>query len=116
IVVVGQNFDRNIRDDSRTLKVQPADLAGLPQDWLDAHKPGADGTVELSIEYPDYFPVMTYATNAATRRRMYLEAQNRAYPKNMAVLDSLLRMRDRLAHLVGFDSYADYDCADRMIE
>jgi len=32
IVVVGQDFDRNIREDSRTFKVKPGDLAGLPQD------------------------------------------------------------------------------------
>ena len=116
IVIVGQDFDRNIRDDSRTFKVKPEDLAGVPQDWLDSHKPGADGMIELSIEYPDYFPVMTYATREETRKQMYMAAQTRAYPANMAVLDSLIRMRDRLAHLVGFANYADYDCADRMAQ
>src|SRR2546423_13295365 len=88
-----------------------SELDGLPQDWLDSHNPGADGQIELSIEYPDYFPAMTYAKREETRKRMYLEAQNRAYPKNMAVLDSLILLRDRLAHLVGFQNYADYDCA-----
>ncbi len=116
IVRVGQHFDRNIREDSRTFKVKPEELDGLPQDWLDAHKPGADGMVELSIEYPDYFPVMTYAKHEDVRRRMYVESQNRAYPKNMAVLDSLILLRDQLAHLVGFQNFADYDCADRMVE
>jgi thimet oligopeptidase len=116
IVLVGQEFDRNIREGSSTFKVKPEDLGGLPQDWLDSHKPGADGMVELSIEYPDYFPVMTYATREDTRSQMYMAAQTRAYPVNMAVLDTLIRMRDRLAHLVGFENYADYDCADRMAE
>ena len=115
IVTVGQSFDRNIREDSRTMKVLPADLDGLPQDWIEGHKPGADGQIELSIEYPDYFPVMTYAKHEDLRKRMYMLGQTRAYPANMAVLDSLIRMRDRLAHLVGFNSYADYDCADRMV-
>jgi hypothetical protein len=47
---------------------------------------------------------------------MYIESANRAYPANQAVLDSLIGMRYRLAKLVGFDNYADYDCADRMVE
>ena len=115
IVTVGQSFDRNIREDSRTMKVSANELDGLPRDWIEAHKPGADGQIELSIEYPDYFPVMTYAKHEDLRKRMYMLGQNRAYPANMTVLDSLIRMRDRLAHLVGFQSYADYDCADRMV-
>ena len=116
IVKVGQEFDRNIREDSRTIKVKPDELEGLPQDWLDEHKAGADGTIELSIEYPDYFPVMTYGKREDVRKRMYMAAQNRAYPANMAVLNTLIRRRDRLAHLVGFQNYADYDCADRMVQ
>jgi len=35
--------------------------------------------------------------------------------KNMAVLDSILDLRYRLARLIGFTNYADYDCADKMV-
>ena len=33
---LGQTFERNIRDDDTTVKVRPEQLAGLPQDWIDA--------------------------------------------------------------------------------
>jgi len=116
LVKMGQNFDRNIREDKLKVVLDGvADLEGLPQDFIDSHKPGADGKVTLSIEYPDYFPIMTYARREPVRRTMYMTYQNRAYPKNMAVLDSLLDLRYRLARLVGFTNYADYDCADKMV-
>ena len=116
LVKMGQNFDRNIREDHTTVVLDGvADLEGLPQDFIDHHKPGADGTITLSIEYPDYFPIMTYAKREAVRKKMYMAYQNRAYPRNMAVLDSILDLRYRLAQLIGFSNYADYDCADKMV-
>ena len=116
LVKMGQNFDRNIREDHPTVVLDGvADLEGLPQDFIDGHKPGADGKVTLSVEYPDYFPIMTYAKREPVRRKMYMTYQNRAYPKNMAVLDSILDLRYRLARLIGFSNYADYDCADKMV-
>ena len=116
LVKVGQSFDRNIREDHPTVVLDGvADLEGLPQDWIDHHPPGPDGKVTLSIEYPDYFPIMTYAKREPVRQKMYMAYQNRAYPKNMAVLDSILDLRYRLARLIGFTNFADYDCADKMV-
>ena len=44
LVNIGQTFDRNIRDDVRTLELDSVEqLAGLPQDYIDAHPSGEDG-------------------------------------------------------------------------
>ena len=34
-------FERTISDDVRTTDADPAELKGLPQDYIDRHKPGA---------------------------------------------------------------------------
>jgi len=115
LVVVGQEFDRNIRNDSRTIQVTAAELDGLPQDYLDAHKPAPDGKITISIEYPDRYPIMTYAKNGETRRRIQHEALNRAWPANKSVLDSLVAKRYRLARTMGYANFADYVTADKMI-
>jgi thimet oligopeptidase len=115
IVAIGQEFERNIRDDSRTIRVAPEELAGLPEDFVKAHPPGTDGMVSLSIEYPDYFPVMNYCKSESVRKRLFLASGNRAYPQNMAVLDRLLERRHELAGLLGHESWADYITADKMI-
>jgi len=92
----------------------PADLDGLPQDFIDRHKPGTDGKVTLSVEYPDYIPVSTYAKSDDLRRRMYMAYQNRAYPKNIDVLDRMRQKRYELAQALGFTNYADCVMADKM--
>ena len=114
----GQDFDRNIRTDSRTIQVDgPAALAGLPDDFIKSHPASeANGKVTLSIEYPDLGPVMRYAKSEDTRKRLMHEAQNRAYPANMAVLDSLIVKRARLAHILGYPTWAEYITQDKMIE
>jgi Zn-dependent oligopeptidase len=115
LVLVSQEFDRNIRNDSRTIKVMPAELDGMPEDFMKAHAPGADGKITLSIEYPDRFPVATYAKSEDVRKRLQFEAMNRAYPSNVAVLDSMLAKRYRLAHMLGYPNWADYITANKMI-
>src|SRR5262249_22441979 len=87
---------------------------GLPEDFLDSHKPGADGRVTIDINYPDYIPVMTYCKNADVRKRLYLEFNNRAYPKNMDALKQMIEKRHELANLVGYSTWADYITATKM--
>ena len=114
LVLVSQEFGRNIREDKTTVTCMPADLEGCPQDFIDRHKPGADGKVTLTVEYPDFIPVSTYAKSDDLRRRMYMAYQNRAYPKNMDVLDRMRQKRFELATALGFTNYADCVMADKM--
>ena len=115
LVKTGQDWDRNIRTDSRKIQVESAELEGMPEDYIKAHAPGADGKVTLSIETPDYIPLIRYAKNGEVRRRLMHEAMNRAYPANIAVLDSLLAKRYRVASILGYDTWADYITEDKMI-
>ncbi|MGH7731989.1 MAG: M3 family metallopeptidase [Candidatus Eiseniibacteriota bacterium] len=116
LVKIGQEFDRNIRADVRTIQVDgAAALDGLPADYIANHKPGADGKITLNINYPDYVPVMTYAKNDEVRRRLYMEFQNRAHPKNLEVLDRMVAQRHELANLLGYPSYAEYITVNKMV-
>jgi thimet oligopeptidase len=46
---------------------------------------------------------------------MFMEYNNRAYPKNIDVLDKLIARRAELATLIGYDTWADYITADKMV-
>jgi thimet oligopeptidase len=116
LVLIGQEFARNIRDDKRTVIVNDvAELEGLPADYIARHKPGADGRIVLTIDYPDSLPVFSYAKNEALRKRMFMEYNNRAYPQNNAVLDRMIAKRYELANLLGYTNWADYITADKMV-
>jgi len=109
-------FDRNINDDQRSITVDSAaSLDGLPKDFIDSHKPGADGKIVLTTNYPDVFPILTFAKDDDVRRRLYVAFETRAYPKNRDVLLSMLNTRYELATLLGYSNWADYNAADSMI-
>jgi thimet oligopeptidase len=117
LVVIGQDFDRNIRTDLRTVTARSAaELDGLPADYIARHKPDASGAITLTIDYPDSLPVFSFAKNESLRKRMYMEYQNRAYPANIAVLDRMIAKRAELAALLGFSNWADAITADKMVE
>ena len=116
LVLIGQEFDRNIRTDLRTVTAANAsELDGLPQDFVSRHKPDAKGAITLTIDYPDSLPVFSFAKNEGLRKRMYMEYNNRGYPKNMEVLDRMIARRAELAKLIGYSSWADYITADKMV-
>ncbi len=108
-------FDRNISDDERHVSVAPADLDGMPADYVARHPPAADGKVTLTTAYPDALPVFTFAKSAALRRRLMEAFDDRGYPKNAAVLAGMLKTREHIAMLLGYSSWADYFAADKMI-
>jgi thimet oligopeptidase len=109
-------FGRNISDDERTVDVKDrSELEGLPPDYIERHKPGANGVVHLSTNYPDFYPVMKFARSDVLRQRMIVAFFSRAYPKNTAVLTNMMRSRYEIATLLGFSSWADYNAKDKMI-
>lgn len=116
LVNTGQTFDRNIRDDVRTLELDTVDeLAGLPQDYIDAHPPGEDGKIRITTQYPDLFPFITYSESDELRKELLTMYGNRAYPQNKEVLEQLMALRFELAQLIGFDNFAELVTADKMV-
>jgi thimet oligopeptidase len=108
-------FDRNISDGQKVVEANPSELDGLPQDYIDRHKPGADGKIHITTDYPDALPVFSFAKSDSLRRRVTIAFATRAYPKNQEVLTSLLKTRYEVATLLGYSSWADYNAADKMI-
>ena len=115
LVAIGQDFDRNIRDDVRYLELDSIDdLAGLPADYIAAHQPDDSGVIRISTQYPDFFPFMSYAENDELRHSLMKLYLTRAYPQNEEVLQSLLAGRFELAQLIGYDNYAQLITANKM--
>ncbi len=115
LVRIGQEFGRNVRDDVKVLRVDPAELAGLPADWLRARPPGEDGRVAVTTDPTDYVAVVTWAESASLRERLWRLQRQRAYPANLEVLSRMLSRRAELARLLGHPTWAAYATEDKMI-
>jgi thimet oligopeptidase len=116
IAEVGTRFDKAIADGRKTVQADPAELEGLPADYIAAHPPGADGKVVISTDYPDLLPVMTYAKSEALRRRLYEANVTRAWPDNDARLSQLLNLRNEFAQLLGRKDHATLVLEDKMLD
>jgi len=109
-------FSRNIQEGGKTIEAKEAEMDGLPPDYLARHQPSENGVITLTTDQPDVQPVMTFATSAALRERMFLAYNTRAYPVNQQILLDLLATRQEIATVLGFRSWADLATADQMME
>ena len=115
ILTVGQEFDRNIREDVRYLELDSVDdLKGLPEDYIASHQPDEDGKIQVSTMYPDAFPFFEYADDHDLRKELSLRYNQRGYPQNEPVLRKLIELRYELAQQIGFNNYAELVTADKM--
>ncbi len=115
LVEIGQDFDRNIREDTRTCLVPPEALAGLPEDYVRSHPVGEDGLVPVTTEYPDYVPFLTYSADATARAALWRTYRQRGYPSNVDILRRMIARRHELATLLGYPNWADYIAEDKMV-
>ena len=112
---LGTEFERNIQDSQIKVTVKNrAELDGLPDDYINLHKPAADGDITLTSDSPDVIPVLKFAKSADLRRRMFLAYNDRAYPQNIKVLAEVLKKREELANILGYKHWADLNAADKM--
>jgi len=114
LTALGLVFGRNIAQDNRTIAVPHAALAGLEDDFIDNLKRTDEGLYILGVDYPTYFNVMEHCRVEDTRRQLYREFNNRAYPVNEDILKQIIAKRDELARLLGFSSYAQLDIDSEM--
>jgi thimet oligopeptidase len=110
-----QEFSKITRDDVRTVRVEPARLAGLPADWLEAHPAGDDGLVTVTTDYPDAIPVRMFALDQDVRREIQTAFLQRGWPDAEPLLEEMFALRQELASLVGYDDWASYDADVKMI-
>ncbi|WP_192035543.1 oligopeptidase A [Halomonas sp. YLGW01] len=103
-------------------------LAGLPQSALDTLKANAEAKgiegYRITLDFPSFFPVMTYAEDRALREEVYTAFVTRASDQgpnagefdNAPVMEETLALRRELAELLGFATYADYSLATKMAD
>jgi len=114
ITKLGQDFQANLASAKSTIEVAPKSLEGLPEDYIKSHAPKANGKVEISTDYPDFFPFVTYAKDRKAALDLWVLFTNKGGDKNVKLLEKLLALRTEKAKLLGYKSWADYAIEPRM--
>ncbi|MFP3516103.1 oligopeptidase A [Pseudomonas sp. SIMBA_077] len=128
---LGSKFSNQLLDATQAWTKHITDeaaLAGLTdsakaQMAAAAQAKGLDGWL-ISLEFPSYYPVMTYAEDRALREEVYAAYSTRASDQgpnagqfdNGPVIEEILDLRQELAKLLGFGSFAELSLATKMAE
>jgi len=128
---LGSRFSNQLLDATQAWTKHLTDeaaLAGLPdsakgQMKQAAEAKGLDGWL-ITLEFPSYYAVMTYADDRALRQEVYTAYSTRASDQgpnagqfdNGPVMQEILDLRQELAKLLGYASYAELSLATKMAE
>lgn len=115
LIKFGNQFDKNINDSKDSLEVNASDLKGIDDETLNSWK-RPNGKYMIYVNGPNVQKIGENAENASIRKTFATRYNNRAYPQNIVVLDSLLFYRNRYANKLGFKSYAAFALVDKMAE
>ncbi|WP_183574700.1 M3 family metallopeptidase [Mucilaginibacter sp. X5P1] len=113
LISFGNQFDRHIAESKDSIEFSLTDLQGIPEAYITPWK-RANGHYMVRVNGPNYINILKFGDIEATRKAMYLKYQNRAYPANMATMDSLFSYRQKLADQLGYKTYAEYALVTKM--
>lgn len=98
------------------------ELKGIPESILaqyaeDAKERGLEGYV-ITLQYPSYLPLMTYAENRELRKELALANGKKAFDNgefdNQQLIKELVKLRQEKTQLLGYQNFADFVLEERM--
>ncbi|EKB60379.1 M3 family metallopeptidase [Bergeyella zoohelcum] len=98
------------------------ELKGIPESILsqyaeEAKERGLEGYV-ITLQYPSYIPLMTYAENRALRAELALANGKKSFDygeyDNQKLIKEITHLRQQKAQLLGYAHFADYVLEERM--
>ncbi len=121
-------FEKNNRDavNDFRLVIDSREGTGLPSGVQSRARARAkneglgDDRLVFNLSKPSWIPFLTYSPREELRRRLYeawLEqcAEGSDFD-NAQIINDMIRLRTRRAHLLGFESFADFQLDDKMAE
>ncbi|SFR65748.1 oligopeptidase A Metallo peptidase. MEROPS family M03A [Marinobacter daqiaonensis] len=113
-----QHWYRHITDEKELAGVPESALAGARQA---AKQKELDGYV-ITLDFPSFYPVMTYCDNRELRREVYEAFVTRASDvgpdagrwDNTPIMGEILKRRHAKAKLLGFSNFAERSLATKM--
>lgn len=116
LMAIESQFEVNIATDLKTITVDRAALEGLDDLFIDSLVRNETGDYLLRIDTPTSQMVLQYCAVADTREKIWVAYNSRAYPVNQQLLERMIALRDKLAKLIGFKSFAHLNLDGQMVK
>ena len=111
------DFQTNINEARKPLKFTKAQLAGVPDSFLDSKGIKTEGADEYTVMANVTFHRLIVMENCkveATRKLLATEAENLARDKNVPLLKQILGLKHQIARKLGYASWADFQTEPKM--
>ncbi|KAH0562023.1 hypothetical protein GP486_003277 [Trichoglossum hirsutum] len=109
-------FQKNLNEETGGIWFTPEDLDGVPDDLLSSLQKGEGenaGKLRLTFKYPDLFPTLKYAKNSDTRKKVFMDNENKCN-QNVPLFQEAVILRDEAARLLGYPNHAAFKIEDKM--
>lgn len=113
ITVLAADYSRVLNEITTTVPCTEEELEGVPPQVYEHIEKDGD-VYPLPLDYPVLVPVLNYAKNPETRKRIQTAQYQRGGKENSERLSDALALRDRLAKLAGFNNFAEYQISIKM--
>jgi len=108
-------FSKNLDEWDDGIDVTAAELDGMSADYISRLSPGStEGTYRISMAYPDYVPFLEQGTNRELRRKLQFKFWNQAAAANKPLLEQAVAVRQEIAALLGYPTWAHYAMEPKM--
>jgi Zn-dependent oligopeptidase len=113
---LGTDFDRNVVDATAPVVFTKAELDGVPEDFFakPGVKVGDDAYTVMANVTWQFVTVEENAKSEATRQKLYVIHDSLAKDTNVAVLNQMLALRNKIALRLGYKTWDDYQTEIRM--
>jgi thimet oligopeptidase len=106
-------FAQNLGNDATTITITAAQATSLPSDFTSGLKAAPGGGLIVPVGESTVTPVLQNEKDEAARQTYYLAYNNREAAANTPLLERAIAIRDRLAHLLGYETWAAYQLSNR---
>eukprot|EP01084_Bolivina_argentea_P019228 35774_1 len=112
-------FSKNLNEENTKFMLAESELAGMSEDWKKARlitdKESDDvGKYDVSIKYPDLFPILRKCSVSGTREKMLRAHNTRCMEENTAIIEELVTLRYEHASILGKENHSQHVLEIRM--
>lgn len=108
LAVKETQFSSNLNSDTSTVAVEEKELVGVPSEVIARLNKQANEKYLIPAQGPLYMQVMENCSLPETRKKLITASHNIQAEKNVALLEDAILLREKIAALMGFSTWADY--------
>jgi len=117
LMEVQLEFNNNLNEFSDHIEVTQQQLAGMPEEYIAQLSPGvSEDAYFITLDYPQLYPFLEMGFDRASRERLFRKHWSRCREENRLLMEEALRLRQRIAIVLGEPSWAHVTLDMRMAD